>query len=349
MPSDSPLPPRTAHRPRKRGVATLREVAAGAGVSIATASRALADPRRVGLELGDRVARVAAQIGYVRNGAAGALASSRSRLVGILMPRTLDEGHAAMLASVEASLGVVGYGSLVVLGPTTEGFRRMLSAGVEGLALLGAELSEEALAQAIERRVSIAGLGAGASWGGELDIGRGMARVGAYLAGLGHRRFALMGSQERSGVWCDCTRALESVVAEHSNATLLQASAPSFDFDGAAMRVREWLRQPTPPTAIVCGDDVLAAGALRGCAHAGVAVPTHVSVVGVGDFAASRYTEPGLTTVRLPWASAAQKVVARLLSELSPSEELAAFAKAPSPVARLVLRASSGAAPTGGS
>ena len=326
---------------------TLREVAAGAGVSIATASRALADPRRVGLELGDRVAQVAAQMGYVRNGAAGALASSRSRLVGILMPRTLDEGHAAMLVSVEAALAAVGYGSLIVLGPTTEGFRRTLSAGVEGLALLGGELSDEARAQAVERRVPVAGLGAGASADGELDIGRGMARVGAYLTGLGHRRFALMGSQERSGVWCDCTRAMESVVAEHPNATLLQASAPSFDFDGAAMRVLEWLRQPTPPTAIICSDDRLAAGALRGCAHAGVAVPARVSVVGVGDFAASRHTEPGLTTVRLPWASAAQRVAARLLAEVSPSDEPVAVAAAPSPVARLVVRASSGAAPTG--
>jgi len=328
---------------------TLREVAAAAGVSIATASRALADPRRVGLELGDRVAQVATQMGYVRNGAAGALASSRSRLVGILMPRTLDAGHAAMLASVEGALAAVGYGSLIVLGPTTEGFRRTLSTGVEGLALLGAELSDEALAQAVERRVPIVGLGAGAASGaGELDIAQGMARVGAYLAGLGHRRFALMGSQERSGVWCDCTRALESVVAEHPNATLLQASAPSFDFDSAAMRVRDWLRQPTPPTAIICSDDVLAAGALRGCAHAGVAVPARVSVVGVGDFAASRHTEPGLTTVRLPWASAAQRLVARLLAEVSPTDEPAAVAAAPSPVARLVVRASSGAAPAGG-
>ena len=92
-----------------------------------------------------------------------------------------------MLVSVEAALAKVGYGSLIVLGPTTEGFRRTLSAGVEGLALLGGELSDEARAQAVERRVPVAGLGAGASADGELDIGRGLSQYGRYPARLGRK------------------------------------------------------------------------------------------------------------------------------------------------------------------
>jgi len=322
----------------------MRDVAAAAGVSTATVSRALADPHRVGADLGERIAHLAAHMGYVRNGAAGTLASSRSRLVGILMPRTLDEGHAAMLASVEAALAAEGYGSLILLEPTAEGLRRTLSAGVEGVALLGAELPEEARAQAMARGVPMVDVGAHGAEVGELDIGRGVARAATYLFGLGHRRFALIGSQERSGVWRDCTRALENVVGDHSNFSVLQATTPSFDFDSAAERMHGWLGQPTPPTAILCSDDVLAAGALRGCARSGIAVPGQVSVVGVGDFAASRHTEPALTTVRLPWASAARRLVGRLLGEMSPGDDPSAAA-APSPIARLVVRASTGPAP----
>jgi LacI family transcriptional regulator len=326
------------------GTVTLRDVANAANVSTATVSRALAHPQTVGVETGERVVRLAEALGYVRNGAAGALASSRSCLIGVLMPRTLDEGHAAMLAATEAALAANGYGSLILLAPTLAGFRRIVSAGVEGIALLGTGLADELRAQAAVRQLPLADLCTGRqtqnAFGGALDLIRGTATVGAYLFGLGHRRFALIGARELAGVWHDCTAALESALGEYPGATVVQASVTSFDFDSAATRVREWLGQPTPPSAIICSDDVLAAGALRGCARAGKDVPSDVSVVGVGDFTWSRHTEPALTTLRLPWAAAARSVAARLLAEISASEEGPA-PETPPPVARLVVRGTS--------
>ena len=54
------------------------------------------------------------------------------------------------------------------------------------------------------------------------------------------------------------------------------------------------------PTALLCGNDVLALGAIYAAKRSGHEVPDHISVVGIGDFKGSREMEPNLTTVRLP-------------------------------------------------
>ena len=324
----------------------MREVAAAAGVSTATVSRALSDPVLVGLEVGERIRRLAKDLGYVRNGAAGALSSSRSRLLGVLTPAALDEGHAAMLAAIQASLAAADYASLVLMGPTREGFHRILSAGVEGIALLGASISDEMLELATARGLAVADVGEGQGprpvSEGDLDLTRGAATVAAYLSELGHRRFGLIGAREPWGIWSDCTKALEAALGERADTVVLQAPAASFDFDVARDRVQEWLQQPMPPTAIICSDDLLAAGAVRGCASAGVSVPGDVSVVGVGDFAWSRHGQPALTTLRLPWKMAAQGVAARLLAARACVPGGAAtLAERAQPAARLVVRGTS--------
>jgi LacI family transcriptional regulator len=54
------------------------------------------------------------------------------------------------------------------------------------------------------------------------------------------------------------------------------------------------------PTALICGNDILATGALYGATASGLTVPDDITVVGIGDFKGSSEIEPALTTVRLP-------------------------------------------------
>ena len=72
------------------------------------------------------------------------------------------------------------------------------------------------------------------------------------------------------------------------------------------------------PTAIICGNDVLAWGVLHALSRAGLSVPNEVSVTGIGDFKGSRAFEPALTTVRIPARQIGRKagdVIARAITE----------------------------------
>ena len=74
------------------------------------------------------------------------------------------------------------------------------------------------------------------------------------------------------------------------------------------------------PSAILCGNDVLAWGALHALARTGVRVPEEVSVTGIGDFKGSRELEPALTTVRIPAQKIGMKGAQMILASITGSE-----------------------------
>ncbi len=80
------------------------------------------------------------------------------------------------------------------------------------------------------------------------------------------------------------------------------------------------LSQSARPTALLCGNDVLAVGAIYAAMRCGLRVPEDISIIGIGDFKGSREMEPGLTTVRLPARTIGElagKELARLITKES--------------------------------
>ena len=73
---------------------------------------------------------------------------------------------------------------------------------------------------------------------------------------------------------------------------------------------------PKRPTALICGNDILATGALYGTIAAGLSVPDDISIVGIGDFKGSSEIEPALTTVRLPARQIGQDAGAALVNAI---------------------------------
>lgn len=69
---------------------------------------------------------------------------------------------------------------------------------------------------------------------------------------------------------------------------------------GAAKEAVSKLLSEDRPTALVCGNDIIAQGAIYACHAMRVKIPGDISIVGIGDFRGSAHIEPGLTTVRLP-------------------------------------------------
>ena len=166
-------------------------------------------------------------------------------------------------------------------------------------------------------------------------------RIARYLLELGHREFAMISGitegNERAGERLRGVR--EALAAAGISLPAERVVEKPYTLPAGREGLREVLRAAPRPTAVVCGNDVLAIGALAECQAAGLAVPRDVSVTGFDDLEMAAVVTPGLTTVHFPTAElgalAAQNLLARLAGGAAPKRtEL--------PV-ELVVRASAGA------
>jgi LacI family transcriptional regulator len=175
------------------------------------------------------------------------------------------------------------------------------------------------------------------------DNARAMGQVVRYLLDLGHRRIAML-----AGITHDNDRAAERVrgVREAlAGAGLALPPARLVERPYALAAAREGfarLVETRPqPSAVVCGNDVLAFGALLEAQRLGIAVPGELSIVGFDDLDLASHLQPALTTVHVPaeamWRRAADRVLALLRGEALPSETEVEVT--------LVVRGSTGPAP----
>lgn len=291
----------------------LSDVAALAGVSPATASRVLNRPEKVGREMRERVQAAAATLGYVRDAAARALASRRSRTIGAVVPTLDNPIFATGVQGLESRANERGY-SLVVassdyrIDKELRQATMLLERGIEGLMLMGTEHHPSLYALMKTRGVPHVN-----SWVNEGDaehpcIGfdnvEAATRLTSYLLDLGHRRFAMI-----AGMAAGNDRAaarVEGVRAALAADGLVLEEGRFIEIPYGVREGRDGLRAvlagdaATRPTAVICGNDLLAFGAMFEAAAMGVDVPGDLSVVGFDDTELSSHIPPGLTTMHVP-------------------------------------------------
>jgi LacI family transcriptional regulator len=150
------------------------------------------------------------------------------------------------------------------------------------------------------------------------DNAQAMQQVIKYLLAMGHRRIAML-----AGVTRDNDRAADRVRGVRRALAAARIALPAsrlVERRYALAPAREGLRQlmatDPPPTAVVCGNDVLAFGALLEAQRLGVAVPQQLSIIGFDDLDLAAHLWPALTTVHVPademWRCAADRVLAAL-------------------------------------
>lgn len=134
-----------------------------------------------------------------------------------------------------------------------------------------------------------------------LDIRDGVRQVTEHLLGLGHRHFLHLAADIPSWTFHIRARELARGVRSVPGTSLRTAAAP-ISIEGALAAAETALGQPGPeprPTALVCDDDKLAAGAYKAARRLGLRIPQDVSVTGLDDLALATALDPELTTVRL--------------------------------------------------
>jgi LacI family transcriptional regulator len=296
----------------------LQEVADAAGVSLASASRALAGRDGVSPELAERIRGVALSLGYVPNAHARALAGAAPPLVGLIVHDVADPYFAEIAKGV---LRVADQRDLMVLinqsarQPETELARiRSLRANrVASIVLAGsgyvdpaeeADAAAELLAfRAAGGRVALIG-----RHGIPVDTvlpdnhagGRTAAR---HLLGLGHRRIAVVAGPAHLTTVADrLAGALEEIEAAGVDPADLVVVHDAFSRDGGVTATQRLLDRAPAPTAILALTDVMAMGALAVLREAGRPVPAEISVMGFDDVPVAADLAPALTTIRLPMA-----------------------------------------------
>jgi LacI family transcriptional regulator len=311
----------TSHRRVK-----LLDVARDAGVSPATVSRAIAQPQLVNAATLARVKSSAARLGYVPGGAARALASGRSMTIGAVVP-TLDSGiFARALQSMQTMLSRHGFQLLVAshdynAAAEAEAIRILLTRGVDGLMLVGAERPA-----ATWELLEGAGIAVVLTWCGDVRVSsvtvdneKARRLAAQHLIDLGHKRIgAVVGSlqfNDRQKARLAGIRAALRAAALHLPDWLV--SEQPLTLAGGRTGCSAMLALEQPATAIIGGIDMLAIGCIEELHSRGLNVPNALSVVGIDNIEMSAHIFPSLTSVHLPVARIGEAAASCLLDELA--------------------------------
>jgi len=352
------MPPRPAAPPEPTPLgdgrsASLADVAALAGVSAGTVSRALSRPDMISEATRLRVQAAAERLGYVANGAARALAMRRTFTVGAVVPRFGGSSFPTMVQALETTLATGGY-TLLLSAPEHSRaqdpalLRALLERGVDAVALLGAEQPPAVFAALAAHRRPFVLLWAQQSPSGPcvgFDEAAAAADLVDHLADLGHRSVGFIGGRTADNERARRRlRGLTLAMAQRGLQLAPQALVETdYGFAEGFAAMQAILARATGVTAVVCGNDYLAAGALSALDRAGIDVPRQLSIASFNDNDFAAYLHPPLTTVRLPIREmgelAGQILLASLRGEAPPAPPLLPTT--------LVVRASTAPPPTG--
>lgn len=307
---------------------TSRDVARAAGVSQATVSLVLGDKWRG--RVSERTALLvrdsARELGYRPNLAARNLRLGRTRTALLVVPALTNEFFArvytgAAAVAAEHGFGVVLYPSPDGIGPARDPFASARAA-LDGV--IASSMAAEALATIRGADLPLVMLDSdperpGAAARVNLDMADGMRQVTEHLLALGHRRFVHLAAAVDS--WTFDVRARALAGALGGAGAVVRTVTSALEVGAAREAAAHALTGAGPrPTALVCDDDILAAGACKAVRRLGLRVPEDVSVTGFDDLTLAGAVEPELTTVRLPAEQVGERGMAALLAVLDGRE-----------------------------
>lgn len=295
---------------RSSGRTTLAAVAAHAGVSTMTASRALNQPDLVSAAVRVRVDEAVIALGYVPNRAARALASAQSNVIVVLVPSLSNAVFTAVLDGIQDAVDAGNYQLLIGNTRYSDAEEEKLlgiylQSNPDGILLSGLSHSprvEQMLAGSGVPVVSMMDLATGK---GQLSVGFSQQEAGytmtRYLIDKGRKRIGFIGAQldERTLSRAEGYRRamLEAHLAD-PRLELMVADSSSIAL-GAELLGRMLASAPDCDAIFCCNDD-LAHGAIYQCQRRGIPVPEQLAICGFNDLPASAWMKPSVTTIGTP-------------------------------------------------
>jgi LacI family transcriptional regulator len=290
----------------------------------------LNSPESVSVELRSRVDAAIAALGYIPDAAARALSSRRTRTIGAIVPTIDNAMFARGIEALQSQLSLHDY--LLLLA--TSGYdpdveyhqvQNMVSRGVDALILRGDMHTEPLRRLLATQRIPFVNVGvyhpdkpyACVGVNNELAAWRAC----SYLIELGHRDIGMVAAQTVHNDRASARVAgVKRALAEHGLALRPDWTIEvPYHLDDARQAARTFLTLAERPTAVICGNDVIAYGVLLEAERRGLHVPQDLSVMGFDDLEWSRHLRPSLTTMHLPinevWTRAGQYLVRHLAGQ----------------------------------
>ncbi len=310
--------------------ATIRDVARRAGVSISTVSRVLNDSASVNETKRRLVLEAARELGYTPNPAARSLLGKRTGAIGVLLPfvsaeffsefmtgldeaaqannffllistshRHQDEFHAAIRAMEKRVDG------MIVMAPEINSESTDVPSGIGPVVFVNTNVQDESL--------NVINFD---NYGGSYELTR-------RLLDQGHHRIAIITGPAGARDASERVRGFRAAMAEvDTNVSSGLEYLGDYTQEAGYRATQSILADADPPpTAIVCANDYCAMGALRALNEAGISIPDEIAVAGFDGITSGQYTQPALTSVRVPMQTIGAQAIDRLIELINNKDD----------------------------
>lgn len=307
--------------------ASITDVAAKAGVSVATVSRALRGLPNVASATRNRVREAAENLRYIADPHASRLAAGRTMTVGMVVPLFTQWLHTQVVAGAEAVLAGAGYDLLLYNVGGPDGRERFLTRmpfrkRVDGIVVIDLPLDEDEQTLLAEQGTPIVMVGVSSDRFATVAIDNHAAGAAAtrHLTNLGHERIGLIsnlpGNPLRFTAPAQRRAGYQEALAQAGLEARPELDVPGrFTLTGGADAMAQLLSTDRPPTAVFAESDEMAIGALRTIRDAGLRVPEDVSLIGFDDHDVAEFL--GLTTMAQPAIAQGETAATLFLERLT--------------------------------
>ncbi|TKB43024.1 LacI family DNA-binding transcriptional regulator [Thalassotalea mangrovi] len=312
-------------------MATIKDVAKVAGVSIATVSRVINQGEKVNQKTRDKVRTVMQQLGYRPNANAQALVTQKSKTLGVVIPELTDPFFALLASGVEAIAKEMGLQLLLSTGTGSaeselDALNILLDRRCEAIVMHSKHISDQKLQQLLGQNPGlvlidryIPEVQERCIWLDNIEGGRIAAR---HLLSLGHKCFACISSEyDIEDPQLRLQGFVETLNEQGISKGTVAVSMATPNQQGGQSATQELLATGQPFTALFAYNDAMASGAISTLEDNGIRVPEDVSIIGFDDVILASFTRPKLTTLKYPVeemaAQAAQLALMHLDGEVT--------------------------------
>ncbi|MGW6795723.1 LacI family DNA-binding transcriptional regulator [Streptomyces chartreusis] len=306
---------------------TSFDVARRAGVSQPTVSRALRNIPGTSPETREKVLRAAAELSYIPSDSGRSLSTRSTRRIAVVSEALTNPYYPQLVEPLRRRLAEHDLRTVVVADSEHRavGLDVLADGSYDGVILttterrsaLPRDLSERGIPHVLVNRV----LDVAESPSCSVDNAGGTAAVAELLAGLGHHRVGAVQGPVMTSTGRERAEALRSGLRAHGiRLRRDMVRRTLFDHRAGQDAAHDLLDRPDRPTAIVCGNDVIALGVLSAARQRGIAVPNELTVIGFDDIPMASWPIIDLTTVRCDLALLAKTAVELLVSEMDRPE-----------------------------
>ncbi len=287
---------------------TMHDVAEVANVSITTVSHVLNGTRPIAPETRKRVLKAIEDLNYYKNTSARLLVRGYSNALGLIIsdienpffPQLIKGFERACHAEhLELVLGMTNYEQI----NAEAAVRRMIEDKVRGVAVMSSQFDSRLVDRLLDRDIPVVRLNDSRLKRNKsnvrIDYSRGVLQAVEHLRSMGHRSVAIIHGPLKVLSAKRYRKLLIDIVREHGMQVV-----DCFEVDnrptGGAAAIQQMRSRKLHPTAIICGNDLMAIGAMGEALRSGWRIPGDISIIGSDDIAFAAYGHPPLSSIGIP-------------------------------------------------